>query len=109
MAARPPRDDGDSEPEVVEFGIAALDARLDGTDVSFPAERETLRRRLGETTVPYDAAGNEVDLATVLSRVDRDRFEDEQELLNELHPVFEALRAERSGSVVGQVRALLPF
>jgi hypothetical protein len=109
MAARPPRDDGDSDPEAVEFGIAALDARLDRADVDFPAQRADLQRRLGETSVPYDASGNEVDLATVLSRVDRGRFEDEQELLNALHPVFETLRTERSRSVVGQVRALLPF
>jgi hypothetical protein len=102
-------DDGDSEPDVVEFGIAALDARLDRADVSFPVDRERLRRRLGDESVPYDAAGNEVALDTVLADVDRERFDDEQELLNALHPVFEDLRATKRRSVVGQVRALLPF
>jgi len=67
------------------------------------------RQRLGETTVPDDAAGAEENLGTVRSRVERGRFEDERELSNAPHPVFETLRAERSRSVVGAGRALLPF
>ena len=109
MAARPPRDDGDSDPDVVEFGIAALAARLEDVDLTYPVERSELRRRMGAESIPYDAAGNELRLTEALSELDRERFEDESELLNALHPVFERHRVESGKSVVRQMRALLPF
>ena len=36
MGVRPPTNDTDDEPDVIDFGIAALDARLEDRDVSFP-------------------------------------------------------------------------
>jgi hypothetical protein len=43
------------------------------------------------------------------SEPDRDRFDDERELLDALYPVFERYRVERGSSVLGRVRSLLPF
>lgn len=109
MAARPPGGNEDSEPDVVEFGIAAVAARLESTEITYPIGRAELERRLGDVSIPYDAAGNEVTLSTALSELDRDRFENETELLDALHPVFERYRVERGSSVLGRVRSLLPF
>jgi hypothetical protein len=104
----PPSDDGDT-PDVVTFGIAALDAHLEEAEVAYPVDAETLVRQLGDPEVPYDAGGSTVSLSAALSETPRSRFETEQELLNALHPVFEAHR-ERSGSgLFAQLRSLLPF
>ncbi|WP_435063264.1 hypothetical protein [Halobaculum sp. EA56] len=108
MAARPPQGDTD-EPESIEFGIAALDARLDRAGVGFPATTEELIRSLGDTEVPYDAAGNTLELAEVLRELPEERFETERDLLNRLHPIFEDRRRSGAGSLLGRVRALLPF
>ena len=108
MGVRPP-DDGGEEPESIEFGIAALDAHLRRTDLSFPASKGEVDDALGSKTVPYDVYGNTVTLATVLEETDRERFETRQELMNDLHPVFEEYRARHSGGFLAQVRSLLPF
>ena len=108
MAVRPPQQDS-SEPDVVEFGIAALAARLDRGNVEFPATSTELLESLGNQTVPYDASGNDVRLEEVLQRVPQDRFETKAELLDRLHPVFEEYRTSSRGGILGQIRALLPF
>lgn len=108
MAARPPPDDAD-EPDAIEFGIATLDARLDRADLSFPADAETITSAVSNTDVPYNAAGNTISLAEAIERTGTKRFDSERQLLNELYPVFEAQRQSRSGSVLGQLRSLLPF
>ncbi|ACV10718.1 conserved hypothetical protein [Halorhabdus utahensis DSM 12940] len=107
MGVRPPADDGLSEPDVIEFGIPALDARLE--DVSFPATAEELRETHGDLEVPYNASGNAVSLEEVLEEIDQRSFESEQELLNATHPVFERRRAENPSGIVGQIRSLMPF
>jgi hypothetical protein len=107
MGVRPPADDGLEEPDVVEFGIAALDARLD--QVSYPIDVATLEARYGDLKVPYDATGNTVTLASVLERVDRREFDSERDLKNALHPVFEEIRESKSTSLLAQLRALVPF
>jgi hypothetical protein len=108
MAVRPPQDD-DEEPEALAFGIAALDARLDGADVDWPATGDEVVERLGEPSIPYDAAGNSVALREALDRVPVRKFDTETELLEALHPVFEEYRENSTRSVIGQLRALLPF
>ena len=108
MAARPP-DDSPSEPESIEFGIAALDARLDHRGVQFPATSDEIVAALGDPSIPYDSGGNTVDLAEALDQVPHDRFETERELLDALHPVFEDRRTSTAGSVVGRLRGMLPF
>jgi hypothetical protein len=108
MAVRPPQDD-DSEPEAIEFGIAALDARLDRAEVTFPATSDELLRALNHPDIPYDGAGNTVPLSDVLEAVPQTKFDSESELLDLLHPVFEERRASASGSIVSRLRALLPF
>jgi hypothetical protein len=109
MGVRPPPSDGGDEPDVVTFGIAALDAQLDEARLSYPVDADTIVERLGDPAVPYDASGNTVRLSEALSETHITRFEHEQELLNALHPIFEE-RRERSGSgVLAQLRALLPF
>ncbi|MEZ3115826.1 hypothetical protein RYH80_07835 [Halobaculum sp. MBLA0147] len=108
MAVRPPQG-GDDEPEAIAFGIAALDARLDEADVSFPATTEELVAALDEPAIPYDAAGNTLRLRAAIDELPRDRFESEQELLELLHPVFEAYRDRAGASIVARLRGLLPF
>lgn len=109
MGVRPPQDSDDTKPETIEFGIAAVDARLREADIDFPASATAVDRALGDRPVPFDASGSTVSLSTALEETDRDSFDSRQELLNELHPVFESYRAGRGGSVVGRIRGLLPF
>ncbi|WP_136689671.1 DUF5789 family protein [Halorhabdus amylolytica] len=107
MGVRPPADDDLSEPDVIEFGIPALDARME--NVSFPATSEQLRSEYGDLEVPYNASGSTVTLREVLTEVDRQSFESEQELLNAAHPVFERKRAQNPSGLLGQLRAMFPF
>ncbi|MFB6080807.1 MAG: hypothetical protein ABEJ81_07410 [Haloferacaceae archaeon] len=108
MAVRPPQN-GESEPEVIEFGIAALAPRIDRADVDFPATTDELVRATGNPEVPYDAGGNAVSLNEALDALPEDRFESKSDLLDRLHPVFEERRERAASSIVAQIRALLPF
>lgn len=109
MGVQPPSDDIDEGPDVVEFGIAALDARLEELDIAYPTDAETLRREYGDVTVPIDAAGTEIRLETALEAVEHQQFETEREVLNALHPVFEEKRARSSRNLLAQLRDLVPF
>ena len=108
MGVRPPSS-GDDEPESVEFGIAAVDARLKSADLSFPATRDDVAAELGHEQIPYDVHGNDVALGEILAEVDAAEFRSRQELLNELHEPFEEYRRRNSGGVFQQVRSMLPF
>lgn len=108
MGMRPPADDDDEEPETVAFGIAAVDDRLTEFDVSYPATAAEVREQVGHVEVPYDTRGHTVALGEVVADCDRSEFEDEQDLLNALHPGFERRRQQGAG-VVERVRRLLPF
>jgi hypothetical protein len=109
MGVRPP-DSGSSEsPDVIEFGIAAVDERLDLDALSYPVDVAELREEFGGVEVPYTASGQTTDMTTVLKRVDAREFDSKRALLNELHPVFEEMRASASSSIIGQLRALVPF
>ncbi|MFB6141981.1 MAG: hypothetical protein ABEJ30_01410 [Halorientalis sp.] len=107
MGVRPPRQD--DEPDAIEFGIAALDARLSEAEIAYPTDAETVAEALGDTAIPYDAAGNTVSVADAVERSGRSHFESEQDLLNALHPVFEEMRESASRSIVMQLRSLVPF
>lgn len=106
MGVRPP-DDGTDEPSTVAFGIAAVDDRLAETDLAFPATRREVREALGDEAVPYDAAGNTVPVEDVVEAVERDRFETEQDLMNALHPIFEA-RRRSGGGLLQRLLSILP-
>lgn len=93
----------------IAFGIAALDEHLDRTDVTFPVTGGELVTRLDDPSVPFDAKGNEMALSTALEEVRADEFDTRQDLLNALHPVFEARRERANNTIVGQLRSLLPF
>ena len=108
MAARPPGGGDTKEPEAIEFGIAALDARLDEADVSYPATSAEVRDALGDQEIPYDAQGRTIALSTALDRVPKERFENETELLDALYPVFDEARSEERG-VIASLRDALPF
>ena len=108
MAARPPQQDT-SSPDAVEFGIAALVGHLDRVDIEFPATDEEIVRALGDPDVPYDAAGSAVALSEAMETLPKRTFESESELLDLLHPVFEEYRVSTSGSLLGRLRAILPF
>jgi hypothetical protein len=105
MGARPPQRNS-SAPDTIEFGIAALSARLDAARVQFPATEEEIVRAVDDTEIPCDASGTTVELEAVLDEVSRDRFDSEIQLLNLLHPVFEERRLSSSGGVVGRLRRL---
>jgi len=109
MGVRPPSNDIDDEPDIVEFGIAALDARMDDVDVSYPVTATELTERHGNMTVPFDAAGHETTLGEALRESDRREFESRPDLLDALHPVFERKRQAASNSLLAQLRALVPF
>jgi hypothetical protein len=108
MGVRPPQQD-DDEPDAIEFGIAALDARLSEVNVEYPADSDEIAAALGHTKIPYNAAGNTVAIDEAIDRSGVDYFESEQELLNALHPVFEEMRESASSSLLMQLRALVPF
>lgn len=108
MGVRPPQNDS-STPDTIEFGIAALDARVDEADLEFPATREEIVAAIDDTAIPINAAGRTLDLEVALEEVSQRRFENETELLDVLHPVFERHRRAASGGLVGRLRALLPF
>jgi hypothetical protein len=109
MGVRPPGSDAGDEPDVPEFGIVALDAKLDERSVSFPTTAADLAADHGDLQVEVDPAGHELSLAEALERCGPTEFDSQTELLDVLHPVFEAEREARSGGVLGQLRALLPF
>ncbi|XVH31368.1 hypothetical protein ACNS7O_13370 [Haloferacaceae archaeon DSL9] len=108
MAARPPANNS-SDPDTIEFGIAALDARLDDADLDFPATADEVLAAVDQTAIPVDGSGNTVELETALSAVSTAEFDSETELLDLLHPVFENYRAKSSSGVFGRLRGLLPF
>jgi hypothetical protein len=108
MAVRPPSGDG-TDPDAIEFGIAALAAHLDEGAVDFPADTETIADALDHVAVPVDANETTVSIDDALRATERTHYESRNQLLNELHPVFEAYRAEASTSIVGRLRGLLPF
>ncbi|MFC7077581.1 DUF5789 family protein [Haloarcula halophila] len=108
MGVRPPADDTD-EPDVIEFGIAALDARLTDIEISYPATAEEVRDAAGHVEVPFDAAGHTVTVAEALGETSVRRFDNEHELLDALHPVFERKRESTRNSIISQLRALVPF
>lgn len=108
MAARPPGGGDTSEPEAIEFGIAALDARLEEANVSFPATSEEIRRGLDDQEIPYDAKGRTLTIDEVLDRVPKDEFDNETEFLNAVYPVFDDARSS-SGGFLDDLRDALPF
>lgn len=109
MGVQPPSDGIDDGPDVVEFGIAALAAKIEARDVAFPIERDELLDQHGDLSVPVDAAGHDVTLRETVAQIDRERFDSQQELLDVLHPVFEAEREAVSRSILAQLRSLVPF
>jgi len=110
MGVRPPQQgDTDDGPETVAFGIAALDEHLERAEIAFPATSEELLETVGDRGVPYDAKGNEIRLSEALRELDSTTFENRQEFMNAIHPVFEARRERANNSFVGRLRSLLPF
>ncbi|MDQ2049528.1 hypothetical protein RBH26_03430 [Natronolimnohabitans sp. A-GB9] len=109
MGVRPPSGGDDDEPESIEFGIAAVDARLKSADLTFPATKDDIAAELGHEQIPYDVHGNDVSLGEMLAEVDTEEFHSRQELLNALHEPFEEYRQKHSGGVFQQVRSMLPF
>jgi hypothetical protein len=105
MGVRPPAG-GDGEAELIEFGIAALDAELSDRDVSFPATQEELLSEIGDIDIEYDASGSSVRFSRALERTDQSTFDSERELLNALHPVFEDLRQRGSPGLIGWLRSV---
>lgn len=108
MGVRPPANDDEDEPASVAFGIAAVDERLDDHDLSYPATAADVREAVGHVEVPYDTRGHTVRIAEVVEACGRDEFDDEQDLLNALHPEFERRRQQGAG-FFERVRRVLPF
>lgn len=100
---RPPRNDS-SEPDTLEFGIAALNARIDESDVSFPATAGEVLDSVQSTDIPYDGSGNTISLREVLEEVGQKEFDNQTELLNAVHPIFEDKRANAAPGFVERIR-----
>jgi len=109
MAARPPGGGDEEPPETLAFGISALDARLSEAELTFPASAQEVVTALDDPDLPYDTTGSTLALSTALTEVEREEFETETELKETLHPVYEEHRRRAGGSIVGQLRRLLPF
>ncbi|UPM43226.1 hypothetical protein [Halocatena salina] len=110
MKAPPPQDNGVGDgQDMIAFGIAALDSYLSDADVSFPTDKRTLRETLGHIEVPYNATGNTIQLDTALDHTPTREFETKQELLNELHPVFERYRQEEGNQLLDRIRSVFPL
>jgi hypothetical protein len=109
MGVQPPSNDIEEDPDVVEFGIAALDARVGDLDIEFPVGADALVEQYGDLTIPVNAAGNEITFREAVEASGRREFDSEQDLLNALHPVFEEKREATSRSLLAQLRALVPF
>lgn len=108
MGARPPQNDT-GDPDVIEFGIAALVARLEEVSVEYPVTESQLLASIDNTAIPVDGSGNTVELSVALDQLPQQTFASESELLEQLHPVFEEQRRQAGGSIFGRLRALLPF
>lgn len=108
MGVRPPSAGSDAEPEVIEFGIAAVDARLEESTLSFPATAEEVIEAIGDSEIPYDANGRSMPVEAAVEATEKTEFSDRNELLNALHFVFEEKR-ERSLGLIDRLRSLLPF
>jgi len=109
MGVRPPPSNSDEGPDVIEFGIAEVAAELDGGNLSFPATGDEIVQALSNPRIKYDADGHTVPLSEAVSDVEREQFDDKQEFLNALHPVFEHYRNSRTPSVIERVRSALPL
>lgn len=108
MSVRPPSND-DDDANAIEFGIAALDPKLDRAEVEYPATADDIRAEIGSISVPFDPAGHSITVSEALDEATHKHYENEQDLLNALHPVFERKRGERATSLLAQLRALVPF
>jgi hypothetical protein len=108
MGVRPPAND-DSEPDVIEFGIAALEPKLEDAEIEYPTDSRSLKAKIGGIEVPYDASGSTMQLETALEQLEGATFDSQRELLNSLHPVFERKRERAGNGIVSQLRALVPF
>lgn len=108
MGARPPQNET-SDPDVIEFGIAALAARLEDATIEYPVTESRLLAAIDNTAIPVDGSGNTVELSVALDQLPQQTFRSESELLEQLHPVFEEQRRQAGGSFFGRLRALLPF
>ncbi len=106
MAARPPSNDLDDEPETVEFGIVALEARIEEQGVSFPISASELRAAHGDLELAVDPSGTKMRLDKAIAACEKEHFETEQDLLNAMHPIFEQ---QRSSGLFARLRALLPI
>lgn len=107
MGVRPPQND-EPEPDVIAFGIAAVDAQLAETELTFPATVDDIEKQLGDAEIPYEPGGRSMLLEEALHQTEQTTFEDRQELLNALHGVFEQRRTQSVG-IVERLRSLLPF
>jgi len=108
MGVQPPADDTE-EPTAIEFGIAALDAKLGEESIDYPATAREVREQAGHIEVPYDSAGHSITVDEALEAAPATQFESEQDLFNALHPTFERKREATSNSLLTQLRALVPF
>jgi hypothetical protein len=100
---RPPQNES-SEPDTIEFGIAALNARIDDSGVSFPATAGEVVESVQTADIPYDGSGNTIHLGEVLSQAGQQEFDNQTELLNTVHPIFEEKRANSAPGFIERIK-----
>lgn len=109
MGVRPPQQNNGDAPEIIAFGIAALDEHLERMEPTFPMTDAEVLEATGDPRVPYDVSGNEMRLSDALAETGASTFETRQEFLNALHPVFEEKREQSNSGLIGRIRSFLPF
>lgn len=87
-------------------GPDAVRALVEESDLSYPVSLRRLEREYALENVELDAAGNSVMLVELLGEVDNDTFENEQDLVETLEPLFEEHRRERNGGLVARLKRL---
>lgn len=106
MGVRPPQSGGDDDAAPGEFGIAAVDARLDDAELTFPASAQEVKAGFDGVEVPYEPGGTPVSLPEIVEESGRRQFDSRQELLNALHPVFEERRNAPGSGFLDWLRSL---
>lgn len=106
MRGPPP---SDTDATTVEFGIPVVDDHLSDANITYPATTEEILEAVDNVTIPYDAAGNTVQLKTALQRTEPSEFRSKNDVLDALYTEFESYRSSGTAGFIDTIRELLPI
>lgn len=87
-------------------GPEAIHRLVEESTLSYPVSVRRLEREYALENVDIDGEGNSVMVAELLGEVEVDAFQDRDELVAELEPVFEDHRSDRGSGLVGRVKRI---